>query len=366
MIRRLALASAFLLAMLAAGAARAAGACPFDGEQAGARLQAQLATANTCAAAAARLRQCAWGSSADASFAPPVVARCEKDFLARLPRAARLDYGRQMQRCTYRYARNDGTMYISAAALCQVDVAAAFSKDPKAALKPGRASFDCTKASTPLERLICADDGLGQADIILSEDYQGELKRAGASRQALVASERSWLATLPGRCHVEAHPTPAATACVTRAFEARFTAFNDCGSLPDDQSCQPDEDTSQAAAEPRASFDCQSPKTGLEIAICADADLGKADIALSAAYRAALATAGPDGREELVASERRWLGFVQGTCPLGAVGGVPPVLGRACVRSAYEVRTRQLGACAAKPAAARAACLADFKVLPTG
>jgi uncharacterized protein len=36
------------------------------------------------------------------------------------------------------------------------------------------ASFDCTKSSTPVERMICADEKLGQLDEELAFAYSGQ------------------------------------------------------------------------------------------------------------------------------------------------------------------------------------------------
>ena len=49
--------------------------------------------------------------------------------------------------------------------------------------------------------------------------------------------------------------------------------------------------------------------------------------------------------------------------PCQRVGGIPPVLGRACVRSAFELRGKQLTACLSKPDIERKACLDDFRIL---
>ena len=111
---------------------------------------------------------------------------------------------------------------------------------------------------------------------------------------------------------------------------------------------------------PRASFDCEAPSTALEIVICADSELGQDDIALTQAYHIADRSLGPTRHQELILSQRRWLRFVNTSCPMGAVGGIPPLLTRACVRSAFEKRTSQLNACPKKSSAEQMSCLNDF------
>jgi uncharacterized protein YecT (DUF1311 family) len=54
----------------------------------------------------------------------------------------------------------------------------------------------------------------------------------------------------------------------------------------------------------------------LEIVICADARFGEEDIELSKVYKQAKASMGTQA-DDLIESERRWLRYVGGNCPLG-------------------------------------------------
>lgn len=83
---------------------------PFDA------MAKDLSQAKTCSAAAAKMRDCAWGSSADTQLAPIVIEKCEKTFLPKLSPAAQKRYADEMQLCAYEYARQEGTIYMSAAA----------------------------------------------------------------------------------------------------------------------------------------------------------------------------------------------------------------------------------------------------------
>jgi len=190
-----------------------------------------LASDPTCAAAHTRLKACAWGSSADVQFAAIMIRKCEQTFLSSLSPQEKSRYTDRLELCTYEYARQEGTLYISEAALCQADVAAKFSAHPEFARLPvPQASFDCSKATTPLERAICSDAKLGRADVVLGRAYAAALNEAPAGeRPALIASERKWLKSIPAKCGLSASaPSAASIDCIRNAFELRFTALDGC------------------------------------------------------------------------------------------------------------------------------------------
>lgn len=342
--------------------------CP-SGEDAGDKLAMELSKATTCQASAAELQNCAWGSSADSQFAPIVIEKCEKTFLPNLSKQAQDRYMEEMQLCAYRFSRQQGTMYISAAALCQVDVAAGIAKDPVSGNLPIiRASFDCNKAQSSLELAICSDAKLGHADIVLGRVYAGTLKSApNEVKSALIQDERQWLKSIPKKCGLAAKASSQkALNCVRNQFERRFTNLDMCGEDGISINClhTPDDSDDQLSDNdaPRASFDCEAPSTALEIVICADAELGQADIKLAEAYRLARSNMAEGQQKNLIESERQWLHFVNKTCPLGAVGGIPPIMTRSCVRTAFETRINQLVACPQKKAEEQLPCLKDFQL----
>ena len=45
------------------------------------------------------------------------------------------------------------------------------------AAESGKASFDCTKAKSVAEKMICADPGLAAADAAIAANYAAALKR---------------------------------------------------------------------------------------------------------------------------------------------------------------------------------------------
>jgi uncharacterized protein len=56
------------------------------------------------------------------------------------------------------------------------------------------ASFDCSKVSTYVERVICADSLLGRLDVALAENYKGKLASDfGGSKKALREEQLRWL-----------------------------------------------------------------------------------------------------------------------------------------------------------------------------
>lgn len=341
--------------------------CGFGSENAFDNLAKALSEAKSCQAAVARIHECAWGSSADTQLAPIVITKCERTFFDKLSAAAKKSYADEMQLCAYEYAGQEGTMYMSAAALCQVDVAAHYAADPVAASKLGaRASFDCAGARTPLEKAICSDIKLGHADIVLSRVYSGLLKNANEKDKAvLVQSERQWLQSVPAKCGLLAAPfSTQSLNCARNKFEFRFSVLDSCEEGITECLRVADAETNSESSDPapRASFDCQAPSSALEIVICADAELGQIDIKLAQAYRDASTFMVGEQRRHLIGSEHRWIHFVSKSCPLGAVGGIPSAIARACVREAFQVRIEQLQTCSQKEPRERTPCLNDFRL----
>ncbi|HEY6969254.1 MAG TPA: lysozyme inhibitor LprI family protein [Candidatus Angelobacter sp.] len=358
--------AAFLLA--ASIPSWAQDACDYESKDRFDVLARALSAAKSCAAAVAKWQQCAFGSSADTQLTPIVVAKCEKTFLDKLSPATMERYTQEMQLCAYRYARQEGTMWMAIAAGCQVDVAAEFAANPATGSQPAaRASFDCDKAQTALEKAICSDIRLGHADIVLSRVYSTRLKNPQEDRPVLIQSEKQWLQSLPAKCGVSAVPlSQKSLNCVRNEFELRFTMLDSClGTITECLQSPAGEDHTASAAEsasnPRASFDCEKPSTAMAIVICADARLGQTDIKLAQAYHDAGEVMAAQ-HKNLVESERQWLRFVNRTCPMGAIGGIPSYLTRACVRTAFETRIGQLQTCPQKELQDRISCLNDFQL----
>lgn len=63
-------------------------------------------------------------------------------------------------------------------------------------------SFDCTKAVTPIERLICQDAELSFLDRQMAESYQTVLKGASAERKEIIRRQQvKWLAEYRRTCN---------------------------------------------------------------------------------------------------------------------------------------------------------------------
>lgn len=79
------------------------------------------------------------------------------------------------------------------------------------------ASFDCAKAGTPVERMICADPGVSALDQRLAEAYRS----ASARDPRVKESQREWLAGTRDKCGT--------TACLSQAYGARLEALKATG-----------------------------------------------------------------------------------------------------------------------------------------
>ena len=222
---RFVLAAAF--ATLAASAALADEAC--FGSDADAT-SAALEKAGSCRTALAKFSACSWGSSADLAFGDIVVKVCERGFIGKLSAAGKANYADAASRCAYEHARQDGTIYRSMEALCRAEVALRFADAPTLADQPPpRASFDCNTARTPLEKAICADAKLGRADLVLSRVYKQAMQTLTPDEQrTLNANERQWMTHLVADCRPDETASEKARACALAAFEARFTAIDEC------------------------------------------------------------------------------------------------------------------------------------------
>lgn len=362
----------FAITALACPIAIAQHDCKFFGQQAAEKFESDLENAKSCKEVASVFNDCRWGSSADAGFGATAVAQCEKEFYKRLTTAEKNNYADEMQLCAYEYARQQGTIAISGAATCQVNVAASIAANPHLADEPvAPASFDCRRAQSLLEKAICSDISLGRADIVLNRVYNRELKSLKAhDRVTFVNNEKGWLKELPAQCGLDdSAPSRKALNCLRNAFEIRFSSLDDCADNDTTACLNPDSDPedygeSQVhdSGAPRASFDCNAPTTALQVVICDDHELGQKDLQVSNSLEVARSASDPSGRQLLENSQRAWLEYVRQTCPLGVVGGIPDIFTRGCIRSAYEVRAKQIQTCSQKPASERVTCLNVFRL----
>jgi uncharacterized protein YecT (DUF1311 family) len=89
-----------------------------------------------------------------------------------------------------------------------------------------RPSFDCAKARSNAEMLICSDAGLSQLDLELAEAYKAGLAAGTADK----ASQRRWIERRDAECS-----TPNAKECVRRHLESRIAELLATGRSPGGQ-----------------------------------------------------------------------------------------------------------------------------------
>jgi len=80
------------------------------------------------------------------------------------------------------------------------------------------ASFDCAKASTKLEKLICSDKELNALDDALGKAYKKALNVA-TNRDALKNGQKEWLRTTLRPCDID-------KACLVPAYNNRIAALD--------------------------------------------------------------------------------------------------------------------------------------------
>src|SRR5215510_16488687 len=84
------------------------------------------------------------------------------------------------------------------------------------------ASFDCARASTNVERLICSSSELSKLDDLLADAYRGA--RAQASNAANLGREqRQWMARRDACVDAD---------CIKKAYEARLGVLQSAGRNP--------------------------------------------------------------------------------------------------------------------------------------
>jgi hypothetical protein len=115
-----------LCALLSLGAPANAADCPV--KRSGDAISDALEKAPTCDAAQKVFEACAYVASIDSMFGGIVTEKCEKDFLDKLNVSQRENYDRKKDACTKKYAKKEGTMYISFMAMCHSKLAVAYSK----------------------------------------------------------------------------------------------------------------------------------------------------------------------------------------------------------------------------------------------
>jgi hypothetical protein len=105
----------------------AADTCPFNIPEDGAKIIQAVAQTGTCQASAALAEACAFGSSMDAQIVQGANKVCINDFANKMGKQTAATYDLFLKKCRTKYADKQGTMYISFAAFCELEVNKFFS-----------------------------------------------------------------------------------------------------------------------------------------------------------------------------------------------------------------------------------------------
>ena len=124
-MRNLLLALTFAAALCAP--ARADEPCPAPSRSLD-DIVATISAAPDCARAYAVMNACLFTARGDVALAKAVEDVCEPRFLDRLSSRERRVYASETARCRNRYERQEGSMYVSFAAICEAGVAADYAK----------------------------------------------------------------------------------------------------------------------------------------------------------------------------------------------------------------------------------------------
>ncbi len=143
------------------------------------------------------------------------------------------------------------------------------------------AGFNCAKAKTGTEKLICSDRELGELDTRLATVY-AKTQSSSGDFDATVAAERHWIKTVRDKCGT--------IDCLKGAYRVRIKQL----------------------ARAFVSFDCEQAKTKVEVLICADDGLQQGDMQLAQTYRALKGVSAQ--QKVLVADQTRWLDEVRDRC----------------------------------------------------
>jgi hypothetical protein len=101
--------------------------CPAGAREIEAIVQA-LEIAPNCKESLRIMDMCLFGASGDVPLAAAVIRKCEAAFLTKLSHPELAAYKRERGACIAKYAKMEGSMYISAAATCEATVASQYAQ----------------------------------------------------------------------------------------------------------------------------------------------------------------------------------------------------------------------------------------------
>jgi uncharacterized protein YecT (DUF1311 family) len=100
-------------------------------------------------------------------------------------------------------ALSDGRwLALPAMIACWAAAALILFSHPAAIAQSPHPSFDCSKATTRIESIICSDPELAEWDASLGRAYKREYARlAGNDRQGLIKDQRQWISSRNAQCN---------------------------------------------------------------------------------------------------------------------------------------------------------------------
>jgi uncharacterized protein len=147
---------------------------------------------------------------------------------------------------------------------------------------PQRASFDCRKAVTAVEKLICGDKELRELDASMSQRYKQMVPPDDIESDKTMEDQRNWLKNVRNKC--------ATADCLKLAYRERINVLSGT----------------------TASFDCSKAATKMEKLICSDENLRYQDNSLNLAYRTLKAVSGEENK--VVLAQKKWLSNISDQC----------------------------------------------------
>jgi uncharacterized protein len=96
-------------------------------------------------------------------------------------------------------------------------------------------SFDCAKAGSLIETVICGDDPLAALDVRLAAELRAAIKRVPGERETVLADQRGWLEKRNKKC-ISNSPDPRSskseiTECLTDQYEERIAQLKSTPSI---------------------------------------------------------------------------------------------------------------------------------------
>jgi uncharacterized protein len=82
------------------------------------------------------------------------------------------------------------------------------------------AGFDCAKAVTPVEKMICSDNEISQLDELMLLSYKTALIKTSYSN-SLKSEQKAWLSNVRNKCQERS--------CLTRVYKERIAVLNGIG-----------------------------------------------------------------------------------------------------------------------------------------